>query len=235
MLSRYHIEITKRSLGAFFTFSSLRDITHANVAQDSIASLFGVEARRHVCDCTVGESLAYIAEEHALIVELSQQPGTESKQRAALGRLLHTAQDFYAHTNYVAIWAATQGQDVLQKGLDALGVDGLGTNAIDPTLFSHPALQIAEWVSWREPLYYIPGLGALLRRFWLPTSSHEAINLDSPKQGVYFYLAMAIARQRTLKEYSFAVAKIREVAGMEAVARFHGFVSYESSAALVEI
>lgn len=230
MLSRYHIEITKRSLGVFFSTDSLREITQANVAQDSFASLLGAEARRHVCDCTVDESLAYIAEEHALIAELSERPGTESKQRAALGRLLHTAQDFYAHTNYVALWAARHGHEFVGEGLESVGGD-----AIDPTIFSHSSLQIAKWVTWREPLYYIPGFGSLLRHFWLPESSHEAINLDSPKQGVYFYVAMAIARQRTLKEYSLAVAKVREVGGWGAVARFHGSASYAPSAVPMEV
>jgi hypothetical protein len=67
MLSRYHIEITKESIGSFFPPASLREIARANVGQDSLPSLFGVEAHRHVCDCTVTESLAYLDEEHAQI------------------------------------------------------------------------------------------------------------------------------------------------------------------------
>jgi len=96
-------------------------------------------------------------------------------------------------------------------------VDGL-----DPHILAHPSLQIAQWITWRDPFYYVPGVGHLLRRLWLPEDSHEAINLDSPNRGSHFHLAMAIARQRTRTEYARAVKTIRSVGGSAAVARFHG-------------
>jgi hypothetical protein len=140
--------------------------------------------------------------------------------------LLHTVQDFYAHTNYVALWVAesciVKENEVKENSV----VDGL-----DPHILSHPNLQIAQWISWREPFYYVPLLGRLLRRLWLPASSHEAIHLDSPSRGDYFHLAMAMARQRTLAEYAKAVAAIREVGGQAAVARFHGGVRFAANAA----
>ena len=74
MLSRYHIEITKKSLENFFSPFSLREIARANVAQDSLPSMFGVEARRHVCNCTVLESLAYIDEEQAQLASIVRGP-----------------------------------------------------------------------------------------------------------------------------------------------------------------
>jgi hypothetical protein len=61
-----------------------------------------------------------------------------------------------------------------------------------------------------------------LRRIWLPADSHEALHLDSPVRGERFYWAMALARQRTLIEYQRAVDAVAQVAGWEAVARFHG-------------
>lgn len=221
MLSKYHIELTEKSLGSFFTSTSLREMTRANVGQDSLSSLFGVEARRHVCDCTVDESFAYVNEEHAVIAELAQQPGEEARQRAALGRLLHTVQDFYAHTNYVALWVAERG--------DTTSLES-GGGELDPQLLAHPQLQIAQWLTWREPFYYVPVVGQAMRRVWLPKDSHEAINLDSPKSGSHFYLAMASARQRTLREYARAVAAIREVGGRAAVARFHGEAEFAPNA-----
>ena len=217
MLSKYHIEITENSLGSFFTSMSLREIARANVGQDSLLSLFGVEARRHVCDCTVDESFAYVEEEHATIAALAEKPGEEARQRAALGRLLHTVQDFYAHTNYVALWVAERGETASLES---------GGGELDPQLLAHPQLQIAQWLTWRDPFYYVPVVGDVMRRVWLPMDSHEAINLDSPKSGAYFYWAMAIARQRTLREYARAVAAIREVGGRAAVARFHGEATF---------
>jgi hypothetical protein len=218
MLSRYHIEITKNSLENFFTPASFREITRANVRQDSFASLFGIDARRHVCDCTVAESLAYVEEEHQRIAELAYVSTGAAQQRAALGRLLHTVQDFYAHTNYVSLWLAERRPGITDEQVKI--------DAFDPDIFDHPALQIAQWSTWREPLYYVPGLGDWMRRVCLPASSHEAINLDSPRRGSLFGLAMSVAHQRTLVEYARAVVAIRAIGGREAVARFHGGVGY---------
>lgn len=246
MLSRYHIEITKKSLENFFSPLSLREIARANVAQDSLPSMFGVEARRHVCNCTVLESLAYIDEEQTQIANFAQTPGSEAKQRAALGRLLHTVQDFYAHTNYVALWVVEHwdvessaseklGSESLQKGrAKFIAKDVARMDGLDPNILAHPSLQIAQWQTWRDPFYYVPLLGRALRHFWLPAVSHEAINLDSPSRGAHFDLAMAIARQRTLAEYARAVAAIGMVGGRAAVARFHGAVGYAPSVSPVE-
>jgi hypothetical protein len=220
MLSKYHIELTNKSLGSFFTSMSLDEIARANVQQDSFLSLFGVEARRHVCDCMVNDSLAYIDEEHAKIAELATQPGEAARQRAALGRLLHTVQDFYAHTNYVALWLAERGATTLPREAGEL----------DPRLLAHPELQVAQWLTWREPFYYVPVVGQAMRRVWLPKNSHEAINLDSPRSGGHFHVAMAIAHQRTRGEYARAVAAIRELGGRAAVARFHGEAEFVPSA-----
>lgn len=226
MLGRYHIEITKRSLGDFFPSASLREIARANVGQDSLPSLFGAQAHRHVCDCSVEDSLAYIEEEHTHLAALTLTTGGEAKQRAALGRLLHTVQDFYAHTNYVALWLAARG------GIDQR--DDAKLDGLDPLILAHPGLQTAQWLTWRDPFYYVPVMGKALRRFYLPPTSHEAIHLDSPSRGDAFYLAMAIARQRSRHEYARAVAAIRERGGYAAVARFHGDAAYLPQAAALQ-
>jgi hypothetical protein len=213
MLSQYHIEITKRSLGPYFTPATLQEIVGANIGQDSLLSLFGVEPHRHVCDCTLTQSLAYVEDEHARIAELSQTPGGEREQRAAFGRLLHTVQDFYAHTNYIALWLAETG--------GAERIDTATINGLDPQILAHPALRIAQWVAWRDPFYYLPVVGNVMRRFWLPEASHEAIHLDSPDRGSLFPLALAVACQHTLVEYWRAVKAIGEVGGKRALARFH--------------
>lgn len=223
MLSRYHIEITRKSLGSFFSAASLREIARANVRQDSLPSLLGMEARRHVCDCTVAESLAYVDEEHERIGQLAQRGESAALQRAAFGRLLHTVQDFYAHTNYVALLMAKQGA--------AVSLDVSAMKRLDPEILSHPALQIAQWLTWRDPIYYIPLVGDVLRHLWLPAGSHEAINLDSPKRGANFHVAFAFARQRTQVEYARTLATLRELGGQEAVAQFHGAMAYITNAA----
>ena len=70
----------------------------------------GTRPHIHFDDDKFAEANAYVAKEHARIVELAcepSRPGTPedalvgADQRAALGRLCHTVQDFYAHSNYV--------------------------------------------------------------------------------------------------------------------------------------
>jgi hypothetical protein len=229
MQSRYHIEMTRNSLGSFFAERTLLQIARANVGQDSLSSFLGQESRRHVCNCTVAESLAYIEEEHAQIAQLADNGGNRNggavvyRQRAALGRLLHTVQDFYAHTNYVALWVAEHAR---RRSVDAALVELFHHDGMDAAILENSSLQVAQWSTWREPFYYVPILGRVMRQWSLPASSHEAIHLDSPRRGVYFYLAVALARKRTVAEYGRAVQRIRDAGGHQAVARFHGTTGF---------
>ncbi len=209
MYGRYHAQATRQILGNVFDTRALRQIIAANVWQDSLQGLFGADPHRHFCDPHLARSWAYVEEEHARIVDLVGQPDAGTRQRAAFGRLLHTVQDFYAHTNYVDLWLARMGW--------SRDIDGL-----DAELVVSPELRVGEWVFWRDSLYYIPLVGSLLRRVWLPAGSHEAMNLDSPAQGPRFALALEAARQRTLVEYRRVVAAIAAAGGQAAVLAFHG-------------
>lgn len=274
MYARYHVHVTKGALWLYFAENALKQIVDANVSQDSAASLFGSDAHRHFCDRVLANSFAYIESEHATIVECAQTPGHESEQRAAFGRLLHTVQDFYAHSNYVDLWLAlrspreTQATPVptpvpaLANGPEPLAthstrvypteaqretatlpgqagstdfttghkVDTLAEppptntlpiNALDSAILNHPDLHIGEWVPWRDIIFYVPLLGDLARRVWLPADSHEAMHLDSPERGPRFDYAMETARQRTLAEYRRVVDALHAVGGPVAVERFH--------------
>src|SRR5262249_38805069 len=130
-------------------------------------------------------------------------------------------QDFYAHTNYIALWVQERLRDAMP--IDPSNCDHAG---LDPDILSHPSLRVAEWQTWRDPFYYVPGVGHILRRVWLPDGSHESINLDSPSKGAHFDLAVLMARRRTITEYARAVAVIREVGGLHAIMRFHGVAGF---------
>ena len=209
MYGRYHAQATREVLGAAFDAPALGEVIAANIWQDSLPGLFGAEPHRHFCDPQLAHSWAYVEDEHRRIIELAGQHNQSARQRAAFGRLLHTVQDFYAHTNYVDLWLARVGWDKTINGLDA-------------ELVGSPELRVGEWVFWRDSLYYIPVLRRFLRRVWLPAGSHEAMNLDSPAQGPRFGLALAAARQRTRVEYDRVVAALAEVGGYTAVMAFHG-------------
>jgi hypothetical protein len=208
MQAQYHIDMTKVALAGRFADDALAEIVAANVGQDSLWSVLGAEPHRHFCDPVLARSLAYIEEEHQLIGELAQQEDAESQQRAAFGRLLHTVQDFYAHSNYVDLWLAGE---VFQ-----------GPAGLPPSGLSHPQLRIGDWVWWRDLVFYVPVAGPLVRRCWAPANSHEAMNLDSPARGPRFGWAVALARQRTELEYRRVARTIRALGGRAALARFHG-------------
>lgn len=211
MDTQYHIETTRQVLGTWFAPHAITQVIRANVAQDSLAGLFGAQAYRHFCDPVIDHSRAYIESEHALIARLAQARAPADRQRAAFGRLLHTVQDFYSHSNYIDLWLTVHGDGAPDA------IDGL-----DRKLIASPELRVGEWIFWRDSLYYIPVLGRLLRRVWLPPGSHEAMKLDSPAQGPRFRLALATARQRTQVEYRRAVDSIARAGGAMAVQAFHG-------------
>jgi hypothetical protein len=210
MNARYHVEMTQGVLAKHFTPGALREVVLANVGQDSLRGLFGIDAHRHCCDPDLAHSWAYVDAEHALIEDLAARRGPIAQQRAALGRLLHTVQDFYAHTNYVDLWLTRYGLAETDR------IDGL-----DDGLIGSPELRVGEWIFWRDSLYYIPVVGRLLRRIWLPAGSHEAMNLDSPAQGPRFSLALSTASQRTRMEYRRALRAIGRVGGSAALKAFH--------------
>ena len=214
MLAQYHITTTRQVLGDQFDATALRQVLRANISQDSWWSLLGPEAERHFCDPNIAHSWRYVEAEHATIAQLATTPGQENRQRQALGRLLHTVQDFYAHTNYVTLWLRAHG------GADQIDTEAM--DGLDPHFLTHPRLRVGSWVLWRELLYYTPWLGAWLRRVWLAPDSHAALNLDSPARGHHFFYALTAARQRTHQEYQRALDAIYRAGGHTALARFHG-------------
>jgi len=90
---------------------------------------------------------------------------------------------------------------------------------IDPSLLKHPRLMTCR-IYWPvEALYFVPGLGPLVKRF-LPKDAHAWMNLDNPKTGRLFPYAMEAAVQRTVAEYERTLAAIGEERGEEAVQAF---------------
>src|SRR3972149_465282 len=62
--------------------------------------------RAHFVRCLFAESGAYINEEYSRILGwFSEEPPDVWKAADDFGKLLHTAQDFYAHSNWVEIMA----------------------------------------------------------------------------------------------------------------------------------
>ncbi len=190
MLAAYHTAITRRALEPHFGHAALARIIRANLGQDSLFGLVGHD-EFHFDNDAFEASYAYMDEQRGAIAA-SLERGDADSAHAAFGRLLHTAQDFYAHTDYAARWLAR--------------FDGAATpppseiDAIDPGLLSSPSLRSARVNYALEALVLLPGLrGLILPR--MAADSHARMNLDSPASGPLFEYAFEAAVKRTVYEF----------------------------------
>lgn len=213
MLLEYHEIITRDAIGKFFDDTALREIIAANFKQDALVNLLG-RPEIHFDNDKITESLAYIdAEISRMTNAVGDDTEIQSEQWDAFGRLLHTAQDFYAHSNYVDLWLAEHG------GLENTTPDEI--DGLDEKLLSHPNLRTGSFHLLRDIIYYIPGIRTLARKIHIPKFSHEAMHLDDPTRGAKFDYAIAAATQRTRFEYRRAVDALSAQGGEAALKRFH--------------
>jgi len=204
MLTEYHIEIMFESLGDHLGTRALGVMTTANVKQDQIYGQFG-HNEFHFDKNAFAKTYSYIEEQRALVGASLQKKDVASAWQA-FGRMTHTVQDFYAHSNYITLW------------LDRF--DGRTPPAppevdpLDPDLIHSPNLRSGKTYYPLEFLYYIRRLRALSLRF-LPRDSHAWMNLDTPEQGFKFEYAMQAAIKRTRIEYEKTMAGLpRELIGL---------------------
>ena len=206
----YHTLATYNAVGARFDDLALLQIIEANHAQDTILNQF----RGHLhFDNHIAQGRAYVEAERRNMGRLAATTDAGALLRAAFGRLCHTTQDFYAHTNYIRLWLACHGgfDHTLPADIDAL----------DASLMNHPDLRTGTFFLWRDWVYHVPGINRYARRIHVPAGSHEAMNLDAPTRGPEFAYAFRAACQRTQHEYQLAVQTIRDAAGASALESFH--------------
>lgn len=213
MDGRFHASITREALGPFFDGPALDAIVKANLAQDSLLGLLSNRPHTHFDNNLIAEGWAYVEDQHGRIERLARQPNGGRAQRIALGRLCHAVQDFYAHSNYVALWLEAHG------GLANTVPSGIAD--LDADILDDTRLCSGYSVPWRDWVYYSPGLKHLARRVGVPPDSHEAMNQDSPDRGPLFAYAVVAARHRTLQAYRRAAHAVEAVGGPEALDRFH--------------
>lgn len=191
MLKHIHVEITRSALAGRFSERALEAIISANLKQDGLLGLIG-HNEYHFDSNAFEQSYAYLEEQQALIVsslEMNDLPSAWS----AFGRLMHTAQDFYAHSNYIDLWLSCQPDGALPtpSEVDPLDEDLIHTRALRSGRIYLPL----------EALYLIRPLRGLILRI-LPRDSHAWMNLDSPEQGPNFLYAFQAAIKRTRLEFN---------------------------------
>ncbi|MBI5840508.1 MAG: hypothetical protein HZB19_10435 [Chloroflexi bacterium] len=188
MLVPFHKEMVLTALKDRFSPRALSAILAANLAQDSLRCQLGHD-EFHYDNNAIDESDRYLKEQRGYILASLLLPDYLPAW-GAFGRLIHTAQDFYAHTNYVALW------------LDQFDGTPPPPPEIDPvqkSLIQSPGLRSGKLYYPLELLYFIRPLQKFALSI-LPPDSHAHMNLDSPAQGPRFEYALAAAIKRTQYE-----------------------------------
>ncbi len=108
MDARYHVEITRRALVGRLDQAALQVIIRANPGQDRLSKLVG-HPEIHFDDSAFVAGERYIAGQRQEAVAALVQRHDRPAALAAFGRLLHGRQDFYAHSNWVALWVEAHG------------------------------------------------------------------------------------------------------------------------------
>jgi hypothetical protein len=204
----YHEELTRSALDAVFSRGALDAIVTANLGQDSLLNL--LKSRYHFDDNDFDGAFAYAEAQEAAVVAALRDKDQEAAW-AAFGRLTHAAQDFYAHTNYVALW--------LEAHPDFDADAGLPVDPVDPKIVYSDALIAAHVYYPLEALTIFDGLVPALQRI-LPADSHANMNLDHPGRGDLFPLAMSAARARTQFSFGEISALIAAEMGADGLALF---------------
>lgn len=190
MLTQYHTEIMLASLGGRFSARAMSVITQANLDQDRLAGQFGHD-EFHFDNNAFEKTYAYIEEQRALVVA-SLTSGDASPAWKAFGRFLHSAQDFYAHSNYITLWVSLFAGQMLPPPPEV--------DPMDPSLLNSPDLCSGKVYLPLDALYFIKRLRPTILRL-IPRDSHAWMNLDSPEQGFKFDYAMQAAIKRTVIEF----------------------------------
>lgn len=195
MLPKYHVEITQQALRELVSAKALEKIVAANIHQDRLSGQFGHD-EFHFDNNAFEKSYAYIEEQRALVIPFLQANDVLSAW-SAFGRLTHTAQDFYAHSNYIDLWISCQPDGAIPtpSEVDPVDADLIDSRALRSGRIYYP-LELFSLIKILKPL--------VLRL--LPRDAHAWMNLDTPEQGPNFTFAFHAAVKRTKFEFEKTAA-----------------------------
>jgi hypothetical protein len=210
MRKEFHIEICTLSLVERFSPQALDVIIAANLKQDSLFGLVG-HPHYHFDDSEFERSYAYLEKQRQIVGRVLSEYGKLDSAWKAFGRLTHAVQDFYAHSNYLALW-----HDSFLGAAPPLPEQ---VPAMDESLLTHPELISGRVYIGEALMFLLPPLAGWFKQR-LPRDAHAWMNLDSPEQGPLFPYAMDAACQRTVYEYDLLAERIKQELGEDAWSRF---------------
>lgn len=187
----YHEKITKEAIASLVSNRALEVIVTANLGQDALRFQIGHD-HFHYDSNAFARGDTYLESQHGLIKSALSQ-GEPQTAWQAFGRLSHAAQDFYAHSNYVALLLARQ------NGVNPNPED---IEPLEPDILASPVLRSGKPHLF-DLLLYLNSLPSS----WLklaPVDSHLAMNIDGPER-LHFKYAFSAAVKRTRIEFKRAV------------------------------
>jgi hypothetical protein len=198
VLIEYHKSITRKALSGSFSATALGMILAANLKQDDLLTGQIGHDEYHYDNNAIAASDDYLEKQRSLTISALQDNNPPAAW-AAFGRLTHTAQDFYAHSNYVDLWLThVDGQSLPPPSEIAPLID---------ELIHSPELHSGVLYYPLEVIAFIP----VVKRFaipFLPKDSHAHMHLDSPARGERFAYAFEAAVKRTKMEFEMTVARL---------------------------
>jgi len=203
MLIQYHKSITRKALSDRFGPRALEIVLKANLKQDDLLTGQIGHDEYHYDNNAIAKADRYLEEQRDLTLSALGQHDIPAAW-FAFGRLVHTAQDFYAHTNYVDLWLSRFERD---------GQTPPPPSEIAPfmdELVHSPDLHSGKLYYPWEVLAFIPGIKRLVIPL-LPGDSHAHMHLDSPTCGQRFDYAFEAAVKRTRYEFDKTVAGLTSV------------------------
>ena len=196
MKTKYHIEITQNALRDWFSPEALQLIIKANIHQDRIKNQFGHDYI-HFDTSAFEEGFQYIQDQERLIIKGVKLEDYLSSWEA-LGRLTHSWQDFYSHSNYVKLFMANSG---------ITSPEAIQHDRLD--ILNHPDLRSGKNYGVIEYLALLPGIGKLVTPL-MPDDSHARMNLDSPASSPLFGYVYWAAFKRTQNAIETILLKLIE-------------------------
>ena len=186
MKTEVHLTMLRTILGEAFSPGELGEVIWANLDQDSWKYQVGHD-HVHFDNNSFTTAFAYCDGLRSGVLSALNE-GAYPLARERFGRLTHTMQDLYAHSNYVELW--------MEKA------DGRPAVEIDPDdqgIFADPRLQSGKLYYPAEVVTFLPGIPPWVIELF-PADSHARMNKDGPNRPGFDY-ALQAALKRTQMEF----------------------------------
>jgi hypothetical protein len=197
MNTKFHIEITRKALESHFSNKALERIITGNIRQDRVAYMLGHD-HIHFDGSAFNAGFRYIANQEKMLLEhLSLKRFHQAQE--AFGRITHSWQDLYSHSNYVQLWQQRHAHQLPEAIIPN-----------NPDIINHPNFASGKNYGLIEFLAMIPVLSSLIIPR-MPSDSHAKMNLDSPASGPNFWFAYWAANKATQVAYENLIGKLKQM------------------------